>query len=146
MSEYPAIACVNCGHRKDGAHYNIWNISGGGMAGLREMFPDGDANELNFVLFSTSGVHGTYTTIEEIEQSLMEYGQRPAFLSDGDEGEIPDDWHGTSLTVTIYHPRIIGVGYGNVEVSIEDIPFLKKLRESSWQAVLNIGAGKRALK
>ena len=133
------MKCPNCGYSRDGAHYNIWGISERGVDGLRLIFPDGEANEMNFVLFSTSGVHGSYTAIEEIEEGLKKYGDSPDFLQDED-AEIPDDWHGTSLTVTVYHPRIIGIGYGNVEVKLEDIPYLKKLRESSWKAVQQIGA------
>jgi len=138
--EYPALACSSCGYRKDGAHYNIWVISSGGVAGLRKMFGDPPhANEMNFALFSTSGVHGNYTTIEEIEHSLGKYGSDPAFMQDESEESIPDDYHGPSLTVAVYHPRIIGIGYGNVQVTLEDIPFLKALRQSSWDAVQRIG-------
>ena len=43
------------------------------MADLRNVFktPD-DVNDMNFVLFSTSGIHGSYITIEEIERVLTE--------------------------------------------------------------------------
>lgn len=141
MSEniYPSIKCTNCRHEREGAHYNIWVISKRGVDGLRNMFPDAKANEMNFALFSTSGVHGTYATIEEIEDSLIKYGSDPDFMKDENDLPIPDDYHGPSLTVTVYHPRIIGVGYGNVEVTLEDIPFLKLLRQSSWDAVQEIG-------
>jgi hypothetical protein len=139
--EYRGMVCSGCGEERTGAHYNMWSISDGGVAGLRMMFPEGKANDMNFALFSTSGVHGTYTTIEEIEASLLKYGADPEFLKDDDlEEKIPEDWAGTSLTVAVYHPRIIGVGYGNVEVKLEDIPFLKRLRETSWAAVQKIGA------
>lgn len=137
---YPAIKCEHCRAERTGGHYNIWCISGGGVGGLREMFPDGQANELNFVLFSTSGVHGSYTTIEEIESSLRAYGSDPEFLTDESEAGVPDDYVPPSLTVTVYHPRIIGVGYGNVDVTLDDIEFLKRLRASSWAAVGRIGA------
>src|SRR5690349_13794870 len=119
---YPAIECPNCHAQKEGAHYNIWRISQGGVKGLREMFPNAQANEMNFVLFSTLGVHGNYTTIEEIEHSLMKYGSSPDFLRDENGEKVPDDWRGTSITATVYHPRIIGVGFGNLEVTFEDIP------------------------
>ena len=93
---------------------------------------------MNFALFSTSGVHGTYTTIEQIESGIKKYGERPAFMDD-EEAEVPDDWHGIELTVTVYHPRIIGVGYGVVNVTLTDIPFLKQLRASSWKILQQIG-------
>ena len=110
------------------------------------MFPNGKANELNFVLFSTSGVHGTYITIEDIEKGFKKYGNEPSFLSDedldnpnADPSKVPDDWSGTQLTICVVHPRIVGVGYGNIEVKPEDISFLKKLRKTSWAAVQKIG-------
>jgi len=99
------------------------------------MFPNAKANEMNFVLFSTSGVHGTYTTIEEIEASLAKYGESPEFADD----EPPNDYVYPDITVTVYHPRIIGVGYGNIKVAASDIQFLKDLRQSSWGAVRTIG-------
>jgi hypothetical protein len=132
---YPAVKCQFCRRERDGAHYNIWNISSGGVDGLRRVFPDAKANEMNFVLFSTSGVHGTYTTIEEIEASIAKYGDSPQFPED----ESPDDYCYPEITVTVYHPRIIGVGYGCVKVEAKDIQFLKDLRQSSWEAVSKIG-------
>ena len=53
-----------------GAHYSVLHNdkkNGKSMELLHELFPNGEANDLNFVLFSTSGVHGTYNTNEEAE-------------------------------------------------------------------------------
>jgi hypothetical protein len=131
---YEAISCTHCQNQRPGAHYNIFRIKGG-IEALKTMFPEGEANDMNFVLFSTSGVHGTYTTIEEIEESLKKYeGNEPG------EDEYPDDYHGTRLTVEIIQPRICCLRYGNIEVTLEDVPFLKKLRESSWKVIQTIGA------
>lgn len=123
-----------------GAHYSIFGLnrndddSNLGMAGLRAMFPDAKANEMNFVLFSTSGVHGHYLTIEDVEASLMKYGDDPDF---GDDE--PADWCGDTITFLIVHPRIVALRYGNARVTLDDIPFLKKLRASSLAAVATIG-------
>lgn len=90
-----------------------------GMAALRDLFPDAEADDLNFVLFSTSGVHGTYCTIEEMESG----DEKPA-----------------SITFLIVHPRIIGLRYGNcIPETPEDFSFLKALRQSSWRVVTQIG-------
>lgn len=98
-------------------YYCVMALTGDGMAALRELFPDGEANDLNFVLFSTSGVHGTYATIEAVE----------------DEPAI-------GLTFLVVQPRIVGMRYGNCEPKTpEDFAFLKKLRASSWRAVATIG-------
>lgn len=101
-------------------HYSILKLEG--MGNLRALFPDGKADDLNFVLFSTSGVHGSYSTIEDVEEHLKVGG--------GDSD---------TLTITVVHPRIICMRYGDVPVTLEDIPYLKKLRASSWAAVCEIG-------
>jgi hypothetical protein len=96
-------------------HYIIRELT---FDDLRKIFPDGVANQRNFCLFSTSGVHGSYRTIEEAE-------------SDPDVGTV---------TVLVVHPRLASVQYGNVPVNAETAPFLKSLRASSWAMVQRIGA------
>ena len=60
---------------KEGAHYNIFSVrSESAMKVLRDYFPDGKCNDLNWVLFSTSGIHGCYTNLDQIEASLRKYG------------------------------------------------------------------------
>jgi hypothetical protein len=108
--------------RKDEAHYSIMRLDGTetGMNALRGMFPNAKANELNFVLFSTSGVHGTYQTIEESE----------AFLN----GEDPDGF--AEITFLIVHPRLVALRFGTcTPINQADIDFLKRLRESSRGAI-----------
>jgi len=114
--------------KKGGAHYNIFAVRDmNGMAALHEMFPDGTADEMNLCIFSTSGVHGTYTTIEEAEANL-------AKAEDDEERGSPD------VTFLIIHPRIVCMRYGNCEPRTpEDFAFLKKLRETSWAALASIG-------
>ena len=118
----------------DIAHHNIFRGDMITVADLKEIFPDGEADRMNFVLFSTSGVHGSYSTIEDIEASLEKYG----ILNEGDEG-LPDDYYGNQLTFLIVHPRIVSIKYGQVEVEISDMPFLKNLRKSSIEAVSRLG-------
>lgn len=133
---YQASKCSKCGMAKEGAHYNIFPIDiSRGMEALRLMFPDGEANEMNFALFSTSGVHGSYATIEQIEASLVKYGPAPVF----DEDTYPNDFSPNSLTIQIIQPRLCCLRYGDIQVGLSDILFLKKLRESSWKSVLSIG-------
>jgi hypothetical protein len=112
--------------RADSAHYSVMGLinPNDGMKALREMFPDGNADEMNAVLFSTSGVHGTYNTIEEAEARVLH----------GDEE------HSEDVTFVIVHPRMVALRYGNCEPETpDDFAFLKKLRASSHAALAKIG-------
>jgi hypothetical protein len=113
--------------RHDSVHYSVLrplpNMNG--MAALRQLFPDGEANDLNAVLFSTSGVHGTYNTIEEAERHL-------AAPSEDTHGEV---------TFLVVHPRLVALRYGVcTPENSDDIAFLKRLRSSSHAAFASIGA------
>jgi len=112
-------------YKKSGAHYNIFEVTEDlAMDALREMFEDGEANDLNFCLFSTSGIHGSYVTIEECEQFVLE---------GNDEG-----WAG--VTFLIIQPRICCLRYGNCYPKTDDdFRFLKRLRQSSFEAMEGIG-------
>lgn len=105
-----------------------------GMRNLKALFPDPykNVNSENFVWFSTSGVHGCYTTIEDIEESLKKYG-------DEDPDGEPSDWFPPILTTTCVFPRLVSLQYGVVRVRLEDIHYLKSLREASRKAMCTIG-------
>ena len=108
------------------AHYSVMRKQSGveGMDALRGMFPDAKADEMNFVLFSTSGVHGTYNTIEEAERFLR--------------GEDAEGY--SEVTFAIVHPRLVAMRYGVCNpASQDDIDYLKRLRSSSHKAVVKIG-------
>jgi hypothetical protein len=105
-------------------YYSVLGLTGDGMGALRQLFPDGEANEMNLALFSTSGVHGTYCLIEAVEEDM----QRA-------EREGPRD-----VTFVVIQPRIVCMRYGCAEPrTAEDIAFLKKLRASSLRALSTIG-------
>jgi hypothetical protein len=107
----------------EGAHYSVFELKGDGMEALRLMFPTGDADYMNAVLFSTSGVHGHYGTIEEAERHLA-----------GDEDASSD------VTFVVIQPRLVTIRYGNVEPqNATDIAYLKKLRASSHAEIAQIG-------
>jgi hypothetical protein len=106
------------------------NHNSDSMDALRLMFPNGQADPENWVLFSTGGSHGTYATIEDVEQELAESGTTV-----------------NGLTYIIMHPRIVSMKYGCVHPETpDDIAFLKKLRESSIQAVSTIGQPERGVR
>jgi hypothetical protein len=103
----------------DGGHYNIFRIADENLAlkALRLIFPNAQADDLNFVLFSTSGVHGTYRTIEEEEKEP-----------------------GSGVTFLVVHPRIVSLRYGAAYPKDEaDFEFLRRLRKSSLDVIQTIG-------
>lgn len=127
---WDAVKCHQCRRGREGGHYNTFGCRDkNGMAALRAMFPIGEADDLNVVLFSTSGVHGMYTTIEEAEAGVLR----------GNKDEEGEDWT-PHVTFLIIHPRIVCLRYGNCEPQTpEDFAWLKHLRASSWKALAEIG-------
>lgn len=101
------------------SHYTIQPFQIKTLADLKIYFPKPVADEMNFCLFSTSGVHGSYTTIEQAETAPDEYG--------------------TEVTVLVVQPRRVMLAYGNVPVTPESAPYLKALRASSHEAISKIG-------
>jgi hypothetical protein len=127
-------------HGKRGGHYNTYAVRCDvAMKLLHDLFPEGEANDLNLCFFSTSGVHGTYTTIEEIEASLRKYGDDEIEDEELDKMGDPDDYAGNTLTFLVLMPRLVTTYHGQVVVTLDDIPFLKKLRASSRRAMVTIG-------
>lgn len=89
-----------------------------GLDALKALFPTAEADENNFVLFSTSGVHGSYRTLEQ-EQKVS----------------------GSGVTFIVMQPRLVLTRYGVVyPKSDEDFDFLKKLRATSWKAMTEVGS------
>ena len=87
-------------------NYRIENIEQ-----LKSIFPDGKADESHWCVLSTSGVHGLFTTLNDLKKR--------------DEGEKLE------ITVLVIKPRIVSMLYGHIRISKEDIPFLRKLANSS---------------
>ena len=137
----PAFQPVDEGWRrssKQGGHYNIYAASAdpeASIVALREWFcDDSTVNELNFILFSTSGVHGSYTTIEEIEASMSKYPTEP----DGDDW--PDDYCSPEITFLVVQPRLVGMTYGLAKIrNADDVAWVKRVRDLSCKAVAKIG-------
>jgi hypothetical protein len=114
--------------KRDSAHYSVMRKASAhsGMEALRAMFPEGNADDLNMVLFSTSGVHGTYNTIEEAEAHLQ---------SPGDESFA-------EVTFLVLHPRLVALRYGVCTPNTQaDIEYLKRLRATSHAELAKVGFG-----
>jgi hypothetical protein len=111
-----------------------------GIDALREIFPTGEADEMNLVMFSTSGTNGSYITIEDAEgyQALSPEEQR-----EENDGEDPEP---LPITFVVVKPRLCMLQYGNCAPQTpEDFAFLRKLRETSWMAFQTIGRDDRPL-
>jgi hypothetical protein len=129
---------------KEGGHYNTFSaIDENAMDFLYEIFPKGEANDMNFVLFSTSGVHGTYCTIEDAEAELKRIAEGLPPNDDWTEEEWEaekDTWY-ADVTFLLVQPRLVSMTCGNCRpTDLDDIEFLKTLRQSSWDVVPEIGA------
>jgi hypothetical protein len=105
---------------KEGGHYNIYWLkdSARGMEAIKEFFPDGTCNQFNIFIPSTSGVHGMYTTLDELEASIKKYGFQE---TEGMLDDPPDDW--------------VRIARADAKVTLEDIPYLRKLAASSTKAL-----------
>jgi hypothetical protein len=113
-------------NNKEDVYYSILKLEGDGMEALRQMFPTATADYMNFVIFSTSGIHGHCGTIEEAEAELN------SDIRDDDEEIEP------SVTFLIVKPRIVTLQYGNCRPQDQDdIDFLKELRKTSKAAMLD---------
>lgn len=119
---------------RPGAHYNVFSSETiKGMEALRAIFPEGAADAMNLCVFSTSGVHGDYSTIEEVENWVLR--QIPTHSEPGD-----DPWGPSDLTFLIIHPRLVCLRYGLCEPKTEDdFHFLRLLRLTSWEWFIRIG-------
>jgi len=91
---------------------------------IEEFFPEAEADDLNWFFTGTSGVHGTYTTLEEIEKAWD--------ITDGEQ----EGYEGRNVTVLIVKPRMVTCVYGDVTIETkEQLSFLKKLAESTKKII-----------
>lgn len=89
---------------------------------IHEVFDvDEDGNEpdysMNWLILSTSGIHGSYTTLDELEN---------------DDGSNADEtlWQDgiACITAMIFQPRRLSIVYeGELEITREDIPYLRNI-------------------
>lgn len=100
------------------SYYSVQKLEG--MAEVRVLLADG-ANALNWLFLSTSGVHGSYQTLDNLFKVDEEYP--------GEE-EIPD-----SITAIVFQPRTVRVWYGDIKVTPEDVPWLREQVTKTLTAV-----------
>ena len=122
-----------CSH----SHYSVCSLDD--IDDLKRIFPEGKCNTLNWFYLSTSGVHGSYTTLDDIEKGW------DIVKKEGWDEEV-DDWPegycGRDITVGVLMPRMAKVIYGNIELETrDDIRWLRELLNSSIEAIVESQEG-----
>lgn len=113
--EHKSRDCKSCGH------YSIFALET--LDDVKRIFPDGKCNTLNWFYASTSGVHGSYRTLDDLEREWDNV--------DEESGKPYRD-----ITVQILMPRMVTVMYGSVEIkNKEGIQWLRNLVQSSLEAI-----------
>lgn len=87
-------------------HYSVAKLDD--VSDIWTLFPDGDADEMNWLFVGTSGIHGGYETLEDAKLGL----------ESGDESEC-------YLTILVVQPRRVRTYYG--QIKINDISELEKI-------------------
>lgn len=108
---------------------------------LRELEPD----DINWVFLSTSGVHGTYASLDDIERSLWDATDAEARKEHYAEADA--DWHRPTeaeVTVLIVLPRMVTTIYGTAIIRTrEDVQLLRKRVEQTFEGIEDLQRGNR---
>ena len=92
---------------------------------IKELFPNGIADERNWIFLSTGGAHGSFNTIEDAEYIIR--GE------DTDEEPLPNGK--TLITVLIVHTKTCVLRWGEVQVSMDDLTYLRRLVRSTIENI-----------
>ncbi len=85
---------------------------------------------MNWCFLSTSGVHGSYTTLDDLE--FDEEYQKDCVDSEGN----------TTITAMVLHPRMCCILCGEMKINIHrDSEYLRKLVKSTVDEVTEFAAG-----
>ncbi|HVQ45157.1 MAG TPA: hypothetical protein VMT30_09485 [Candidatus Saccharimonadia bacterium] len=115
-------------------HYSIGQVTS--IEDLHTSFGvDPRPNTLNYVLGSTSGVHGSYASLDDIEACF----ERTCDCEGGDHEY--DEEGRADFTVLLVRPRLVHLSYGHIEITRGDIPYLRLLITRSMEAIRESQAG-----
>lgn len=101
-------------------HYKVQQLES--LDHLKEIFKNG-ADELNWLVASTSGIHGGYTKLDDIEQTWE--------LDPEDEKS-----NGKHITLLVIQPRLCVLKYGEIQIhDKEDIKWLRGIISQSIEMI-----------
>ena len=121
-----------------------------GMATLRELFSGQVDWSANWLFVGTSGVHGSYTNLDDISQAAQRLDNGDCWDSGHDvDCECGAPWDDDNhcdvrpdgrfrITVLVVKPRIVQVAYGTIwgQVRDGDIEFLRDTVDKTLDAVI----------
>jgi hypothetical protein len=85
---------------------------------LKNFFPADYDQKNNWLFCSTQGEHGTHLTIDDVED----------MIHNQEDGKY---W----LTVLVVQPRLCNLYYGDIKVSLKDLPFLRQIVKNTLAAI-----------
>lgn len=118
--------------RSGGAHYTIWRLDS--IDDVREHFPDGTDYQLNWLFVGTSGVHGSYASLDDVEDQI----RAPRDTPEDEDADPP------MVTLLIVQPRLVKTTYGTVPVTLEDIAWLRTVVEDTAEGIAESQEGSRS--
>jgi hypothetical protein len=97
-------------------HYKVTKLDG--MKDVRKVFEGETDFTLNWLFLSTSGVHGSYATLDEVfgEEYLNEDGS-------------------ASITAMVMMPRLVVMRYGEIRITQADVPFLRETVRKTMEGI-----------
>lgn len=121
-----------------GGHYTTNAIEGDAMEIVRDLEPD----DINWVFLSTSGVHGSYASLDDVELLWTDPERYRKENHMEDSEALPDE---EDVTVLIVLPRMVTTAYGTATVrSLDDVALLRQRVEQTLAGIEKLQAGNRA--
>lgn len=106
-------------------HYKIIELKN--IQEVHDIFTEDVMYRLNWCFLSTSGIHGTYTTLQEIEDYLNKKEELDITCNkDCNNCKMKDFDCSEYITILVVHPRTVTLKYGEMKITKEDIPKLRK--------------------
>ena len=100
-------------------HYRVIKIDGTPdqqWDTIKNIFADGP-DDMNWVIGSTSGIHGTYNSLDSIEKDWDEAAAHPRH----------ENHHQRYFTLLVIHPRMVCLVYGHIFMrTLEDVKWMRQ--------------------